>query len=122
MADKKAGRNRTIDISVEEGKHYLKKCLTVKKAVADITEITDSVILGDTFRVLELLPEKSVDLIIADPPYNLTKSYNGSTFSKKKAESSDSAFFLTLIIYKSISIIRNHFPTAIISVVRSLQC
>ncbi len=86
MAEKKAGRNRTIDISVEEGKKYLGKCLTVKKAVGDISEIRDCVILGDTFRVLGLMSEKSVDLIIADPPYNLRKSYNGSTFSRKKEE------------------------------------
>ena len=86
MAEKKAERNRTIDISVEEGRHYLEKCLVVKKAVADIGDIADSIILGDTFSVLKHVPEKSVDLIIADPPYNLTKSYNGTTFSKKKSD------------------------------------
>lgn len=86
MAEKKAERNRTIDISVDEGRHYLEQCRVVGKRVTDINDIADSVILGDTFRVLEYLPEKSVDLIIADPPYNLTKSYNGNTFSKKKAE------------------------------------
>ncbi len=86
MAEKKAERNRTIDISVDEGRHYLERCRIVRKRVTDINDIADSVILGDTFRVLEYLPEKSVDLIIADPPYNLTKSYNGNTFSKKKAE------------------------------------
>lgn len=35
--------------------------------------------------VCSLLPDKSIDLIIADPPYNLTKSFNGTTFAKKKA-------------------------------------
>lgn len=84
MAEKKAERNRTIDISVDEGRRYLDKCLVIKKAVSDIDDIADSTILGDTFRVLKLLPEKSVDLIIADPPYNLTKSYNGNTFLRKK--------------------------------------
>jgi site-specific DNA-methyltransferase (adenine-specific) len=33
---------------------------------------------------MELLPEKSIDLIIADPPYNLTKSFHGTQFSRKK--------------------------------------
>ena len=31
----------------------------------------DQLILGDCTEVLEALPEKSVDLIFADPPYNL---------------------------------------------------
>jgi len=31
----------------------------------------DQVIVGDCFEVLDTLPEKSVDLIFADPPYNL---------------------------------------------------
>jgi site-specific DNA-methyltransferase (adenine-specific) len=34
--------------------------------------------------VLDLLPEKSIDLIIVDPPYNLTKNYHGKQFDKIK--------------------------------------
>ena len=34
---------------------------------------------------MPLLPHKSVDLVIADPPYNLTKAFNGTIFSKKTA-------------------------------------
>jgi len=45
----------------------------------------DKTVLGDTFSICPLLPKESVDLIIADPPYNLTKSFNGSKFAKKKA-------------------------------------
>ncbi len=86
MAKEKASRNKTIDISVDEGKKYLSRCIKVNKAVTEITEITDKTILGDTFKVCPRLPEKSVDLIIADPPYNLRKTYGSTTFSKKKAE------------------------------------
>ncbi len=32
-----------------------------------------------------MLPRKSVDLLIVDPPYNLTKSFNGSTFKKRSS-------------------------------------
>ncbi len=86
MAKEKASRNKTIDISVDEGKNYLSRCIKVNKAVADLTEITDKTIIGDTFKVCPRLPEKCVDLIIADPPYNLRKTYGNTTFSKKKAE------------------------------------
>ena len=86
MAKEKASRNKTIDISVNEGKNYLSRCIKVNKAVADLTEISDKTIIGDTFKVCPRLPENSVDLIIADPPYNLRKIYGNTTFSKKKAE------------------------------------
>lgn len=86
MAKEKAKRNKTIDISVSEGKDYLSRCIKVNKNVTDISEITDKTVLGDTFKVCPHLPEKSVDLIIADPPYNLRKTYGTTTFSKKKAE------------------------------------
>jgi site-specific DNA-methyltransferase (adenine-specific) len=34
-------------------------------------------------QVLPLLPLASIDLLIADATHNLSKSYNGSTFSKQ---------------------------------------
>lgn len=81
----KAERNKTIDITVEEGKKYLENCIAVyeKKTVG---EILDKTILGDTFGVLPLLPEKFVDLLIADPPYNLDKDFGGNKFSKTSDE------------------------------------
>jgi len=39
--------------------------------VEDITLVLDHIIPGDCVEVLRALPEKSVDLIFADPPYNL---------------------------------------------------
>lgn len=84
MANQKAGRNKTIDTSVSEGAVYLSLCISVNKQQSSLENILDKTILGDTFKVCPLLPPSSVDLIIADPPYNLTKSFHGTTFSKKK--------------------------------------
>ena len=81
----KSSRNKTIDISVEEGKEYLARCVKVEMPQDGIAGIMNKTILGDTFEVMPLLPPGSVDLIIADPPYNLTKNYHGSTFFKKSA-------------------------------------
>ena len=86
MPTKKASRNRTIDLSVKEGAEYLKRCIKVNKKQEDITALLDKTILGDTFEVLKYLPENSVDLMIVDPPYNLTKSFHGNVFSKKKTK------------------------------------
>lgn len=77
----KADRNKTIDISVEEGKEYLKKCMVLEKKVK-LSEILDKTILGNTLEILSLLPENSVDLLIVDPPYNLDKDFHGNKFKR----------------------------------------
>lgn len=84
MGKIKAGRNKTIDTGISEGKKYLDRCIAIDKPVEVISEILDKTIIGNSFDVMALLPKKSVDLIIADPPYNLTKSFHGTQFSKKK--------------------------------------
>lgn len=81
----KAARNKTIDFSLKEGREYLKKCISVKQP-AGIEDLTDRVISGDSMEVMDFIPEKSVDLLIADPPYNLDKNYNGSRFRKRSDE------------------------------------
>lgn len=79
----KSTLNKTIDISIDDGKQYLDKCITMESKM-DLQSVINTTIVGDTFQVLPLLPNKSVDLVIADPPYNLTKSFNGTTFTKRK--------------------------------------
>ena len=82
---KKSPRNKTIDIGIEEGRQYLERCIKVSRPV-QIDEVINKTIAGDMFQVVPCLPEKSVDLIIADPPYNLTKQYHGRTFQKKNMD------------------------------------
>lgn len=77
----KADRNKTIDITVEEGRHYLDRCIKLSEQQS-LDEIIDKTINGDTFEVLSLLPKNCVDLLIVDPPYNLDKNYNGNKFKK----------------------------------------
>ena len=84
MVKVKAGRNKTIDTSVSEGQIYLDRCITITHIQPDIQAVVDKTIIGNMLEICTMLPAKSVDLIIADPPYNLTKSFNGTTFTKKK--------------------------------------
>lgn len=81
----KAGRNKTIDLSVEEGKSYLDRCISISKPT-DLQSVINKTILGDIFSILPLLPTKFVDLLIADPPYNLDKNFNGKKFKKTSDE------------------------------------
>ena len=83
MEKKKATRNKTIDTPISEGRHYLARCIKIEDTVRDIGAVLDKTVNGDAFSVCPFLPRESVDLIIADPPYNLTKTFNSSTFTKK---------------------------------------
>lgn len=82
----KSIRNKTISTTIEEGKKYLDRCVNINNKQNDLSNIINKTILGNTFDVLPLLPEKSIDLIIVDPPYNITKNYSGNKFNKKSDE------------------------------------
>lgn len=82
MSKIKSARNKTIDLSVEEGREYLDRCVSIDTMQNSLDMILDKTVLGNTFDVMPLLPENSVDLAIVDPPYNLTKEFHGTTFSK----------------------------------------
>ena len=84
MPKQKAPRNRTMDTPVSQGAEYLARCISIDAPVGDLRAVLDRTVLGDSFAVCPLLPEQSVDLIIADPPYNLTKTFGEGTFARKK--------------------------------------
>ncbi len=77
----KSKRNKTIDIDINEGEHYLKECIKVSQK-SNLCDVIDKTINGDTFEVLKYLPKESIDLIIVDPPYNLDKNFHGNVFKK----------------------------------------
>ena len=81
----KSSRNKTIDISIEQGKEYLLRCKCIHKP-APLEQIENSVLTGDAFEILPLLPEHFVDLMIVDPPYNLDKNFHGEVFHKRDSD------------------------------------
>lgn len=70
---KRAPRNKTITLNEEEREFYQTRLLKLSGPVV-LQEIIDRTIHQDLFEVLEWLPEDSIDLLFADPSYNLTKS------------------------------------------------
>lgn len=48
----------------------------------DLDHLRDGTIHQDVFEILPWLPERSIDLLFADPPYNLAKSFNGRAFKE----------------------------------------
>jgi site-specific DNA-methyltransferase (adenine-specific) len=77
---KSASRNRTIMLTDNEREHY-RKLLS-----ADCTKFINKTINADLFDVLPKLPSSCCNLIIADPPYNLTKNFNGKKFKETTTE------------------------------------
>ncbi len=82
----KAPGNKTIDFSLEEGREYLKGCIRPEDLDASFDTEKDQFIIGDSLRVMDMLPKGFVDLLIVDPPYNLAKDYNGKKFDKKSQD------------------------------------
>ncbi len=74
----RAPRNRTIELSAEEVEIYRKRLIFQD----DLTDFHNKIICGDTFEILKKLPEKSFDLLFADPPYNLTKNFGENSFKQ----------------------------------------
>ena len=80
----RAPRNRTLTIG-EKDRVYLRPRLLEVQSPISLEDCLNRTILGDSFSVLPLLPRKSVDILIVDPPYNLTRSFNGSNFKKRSS-------------------------------------
>ena len=78
----KAPRNRTLTLSQEEA-DLLQPRLLTEKDLELRPEIVDKTIHGDLLRILPLLPDQFADLIIIDPPYNLTKDFHGKKFNAR---------------------------------------
>lgn len=81
----RARRNRTITLSLEEQALYQSRLLKLSAPVS-AEDVLDRTINQDLFEAILFLPENFVDLLFIDPPYNLTKSFNGKTFCKMDTE------------------------------------
>ncbi len=78
----RAHRNRTITLSQAETDRYSKDIIHISKPV-ETDALNNKIVNQDVFDVLGMLPEGFVDLLILDPPYNLTKTFTSTTFRKK---------------------------------------
>ncbi len=77
----RAPRNRTLTCSPEELVQLSDAILRVEKPLG-WQDIVRRLIGGDFFDIAAYLPKCFIDLLILDPPYNLTKNYNGNSFRK----------------------------------------
>ncbi len=81
MTEQRAPRNRTITLTEAE-RHRYRARLVRLNGPATLAEIVNRTLCQDVFEILDWLPAGSVDLVFADPPYNLDKAFNGRSFAQ----------------------------------------
>ena len=75
----KSSRNKTVTLSDNE-KEYFGDRLLLTSCKLKEAQVIDKTILGDALEVIDYLPERFVDLLFADPPYNMTKVFGKASF------------------------------------------
>lgn len=78
----RAPRNRTLVLSQGEIARLRSRLLS-ETSLRDGEDTVRRTIQGDSLKILPLLSRATVDLLVVDPPYNMTKSFNGSTFKER---------------------------------------
>ncbi len=101
----RAGRNRTLTVSDTEKDNLSNKLIRLSNhSSVGKEDILDKTILGDLFEVIDKIPKQIADLIIIDPPYNLSKDFNGYKF--KSLSNNDYLEYLRSWFPKVVSILK----------------
>jgi site-specific DNA-methyltransferase (adenine-specific) len=85
MPNAKAPRNRTLTLSEQEYQQYVQQLLHLTGQV-EPEAILNRTIQQDLFEIIDWLPDRFVDLLWLDPPYNLTKSFGEFTFQGRSLQ------------------------------------
>ena len=89
----RAGRNRTIVLEESELEELRKKLVLSQQLEASGNLKSDffinKTINDDLLHAINFIPDNFADLIIIDPPYNLTKDFNGTVFSARTEKAYD---------------------------------
>lgn len=105
-----------MTLSEEELIRY-KAALTKLQSPAKVEEISDRLLCQDVFDALPNLPDQFVDLMFADPPYNLTKSFNDRKFRQTSID--EYAEWLESWLSKTVRILK---PAASIYICGDWRC
>ncbi|NUO19869.1 site-specific DNA-methyltransferase [bacterium] len=79
----RAPRNRTITLTQDDVDVLRSRLRKVKEPVLSLDALLDQTINQDLFEVVGLLPSAFADLIVVDPPYNLSKTFNTTSFKQR---------------------------------------
>ena len=85
MNCERSKRNKTITVSAAEARELGPGILSPKDIAGGLS-FADTLINGDISDVAALLPDGFADLIIVDPPYNLSKKFGATGFTAMPQE------------------------------------
>ena len=108
----KAPRNKTIELSSTEENIYLKRCIKLKENT-ELDKVLDKTIYQDSLKAINFMPDKCVDLMIVDPPYNLTKNFGSTTF--RETDISSYKKWLNSWLKKTVRILKDNASVYICS-------
>ncbi len=75
----RANLNRSIILESIEQEQLARQLVRIDQTIT-LDQVLNRTVNGDVFQVVDYLPENSVDLVFADPPYNLDKKFNSNSF------------------------------------------
>lgn len=75
----RAPRNRTLQLTNEDRDH-------LSQHLKHSIDSNEGIIMGDSFLLTTQLPSQCIDLLILDPPYNLTKVFGTSSFTARSSQ------------------------------------
>ncbi|MBI1832645.1 MAG: site-specific DNA-methyltransferase [Planctomycetes bacterium] len=78
----RAPRNRTLSLTDEETAFYRSRLLGLCEPVTPAS-VLNRTICQDVLNAVRFLPDRFVDLLVIDPPYNLSKNFNQTQFKKR---------------------------------------
>jgi len=82
-----------------------------------VDAVRDKIVCQDVFAALPKIPDQCVDLIFADPPYNLNKSFNDRKFRKTSID--EYAEWLDSWLAKTVRVLK---PTASVYICGDWRC
>lgn len=77
----KAPFNRTLEVTADEEIILSNQLLTLRQKVTS-KEVINKIIHQDLFDAINFLPDNIIDLLFIDPPYNINKKFNSSSFNE----------------------------------------
>ncbi len=80
-----APRNRTLTITKKEIEEYSKNLVTINESIVK-KNLLNKTLNNDVFSIIQYLPNKFIDLLIIDPPYNMNKTFGAAKFKASSIE------------------------------------
>lgn len=112
----RAPANRTLTLSDEDLARY-QPALAKLNSPATVDSLRDKLLCQDVFAALQNIPDQCVDLMFADPPYNLNKSFNDRKFRKTSID--EYAEWLDSWLAKTVRVLK---PTASVYICGDWRC